>query len=78
MTDGALGLDEASEIFFQPFERIMSHDVEAGQEYRDNFGGFQEAAMNVLKDPERCSQSIPSMAKSCALPVIFPLPFLFC
>ncbi len=78
MTDGALGLDEASEIFFQPFERIMSHDAEAGKDYLDNFGGLQEAAMDVLRDPLRCSMSIPSMAKACALPVIFPLPFLFC
>ena len=75
-TAGALGADEASESFFEPFHSIVMQDGLALEEFGQCVHDPQ-MAMNHLKDVQNCSQLAPNMARACKLPLIC-LPLLVC
>ena len=75
-TAGALGADEASESFFEPFHSIVMQIRDALEEF-GHFGNDPQMAMMHLKDVRNCSYFAPNMARACKLPLIC-LPLLVC
>lgn len=68
-TAGALGADEASQSFFEPFHNIVMRDGDALEEFGQCLGDPQIAMMQ-LRDVENCSLMVPHMARACKLPII--------
>jgi hypothetical protein len=75
-TSGALGADEASESFSEPFHSIVMQDGRALEEF-GQCGHDPKMAMNHLKDVQICSLVASNMAQACKLPLIY-LSLLVC